>query len=281
VNVLVSSICFINHNKLHVGSEIYATFANRLIESTMENTPFDFRIATNRPDLFEEILQKWPDRVSILIDKLENNQVQVGPFNQLLKFFALKDIPESYDYVLYLDCDASFCKPIDMNLLKMHIEYIENQGYNGMVNRSYTNYLIGCLMEHEVYKEKLELSIKEGKEEFIPKNLFSHKFDFYDVTMENIPEEWKDATLPCEHIIFLKNETGKIQMVSDKISEFNDKLETQVNEPYIRCISDMEAFEIGISAKLAGFKFSEIDTYVHNDVLSVKFNGSNWEGVKL
>lgn len=272
MKILVSSICFINHNKLKAGSQIYATFANRLIKSAMEFTPFDFRLATNEPDLFKEALETWPDRFSLLVDKLEHNQVQVGPFNQLLKFFALKNIPQQYDYVLYLDCDAGFRAPINMDIVEKEVQLMESEGYNGMVNRAHTEYLMQCLTEHEQF----QLPGNEGK-----KNMFSHKFRFYNITSENIPVEWTDATLPCEHILFLKNESDRLQRMSDKISEFNDKLEIQVNQPYIECASDMEAFEIGISAKLAGYKFQELNSYHHHDVFQVTFNGSNWEKIKL
>jgi hypothetical protein len=259
----MTTICFINRAK--PGAEIYATFAKRLVDSALKYTNFDIRIATNEPELFEETLTLSP-RISLLVNRLEKNRVAVGPFNQLLKFFALKDIPETYDYVLYLDCDAGFVDTIDESLLKQEISAFEHAGYNGMVFRSSTEYLMQALHNHEDIHKK-------------DREMFSAKFIFYDVTTENIPEEWKDATLPCEHILFLKNESGKIQAMSDKISEFNDKLESQ--HDYVACASDMEAFELGISAKLAGFKFAELGTYIHNEVLKVKFNGSNWERVKL
>ena len=44
---------------------------------------------------------------------------------------------------------------------------------------------------------------------------------------------------------------------------------------------DMEAFEIGISAKLAGYNMGELGTYGHHDVLKVGFNSNNWEKIKL
>jgi len=59
MKILVSTICFIQPNKIKDGAEIYATFANRLIDSTMEKTNFDIRVATNRPELFSDALMNW------------------------------------------------------------------------------------------------------------------------------------------------------------------------------------------------------------------------------
>ena len=53
INILVSSICFINRNKS--GAEIYATFANRQIDDAMTKTPYDIRVITNEPELFEKV----------------------------------------------------------------------------------------------------------------------------------------------------------------------------------------------------------------------------------
>jgi hypothetical protein len=265
MKILVSTICFIQPNKIQYGSEIYATFANRLIDSTMENTNFDIRVATNRPELFSEALSKYGSRVSLLVDRLEDKQVWVGAFNQLLKFLALKDVPKKYDYVLYLDCDASFFKSMDDELVFNTIRMEESNGFNGMANRSDEGYFMQQLTDH-----------CSGVE-----NIFSAKFRLHNLTLDTAPIEWKTATMPCEHILLLKNEDDKLQIMSDKIAEFNKKLEAQLEQPYISCIPDMEAFELGISALIAGYKLGEINSYVHHDVLCVKFNGSNWEKIKL
>lgn len=266
MKILVTTICFIQSHKLEMGSEMYATFANRLIDSTMENSNFDIRVATNRPDLFSDALDKYGDRVSLLVDMLEDKRVAVGAFNQLLKFLALKDIPTEYDYVLYLDCDAGFFQNVNYQLLNQTVQHIESEGFNGLVNRAYTTYLMDCLKENDAGIG----------------NMFSAKFYLHKLTSTNIPEEWKDATLPCEHILFLKNEGNRLQIMSDKIAEFNKVLEAQdIETGYVACSPDMEAFELGIGARVAGYKFAELTGYVHHDVLGVKFNGSNWEGLKL
>lgn len=284
MKILVTTICFINHYKKEAGSEIYATYANRLIKSTMENTNFDIRVATNEPDLFTESLNTWPDRASLYVDRLEKNQVQVGPFNQLLKYIALKDIPSTYDYVLYLDCDSGFTDPIDTNELKEVIDIMETDGFNGLAMRPDTEYLLQSLENHKKLEKERDELIANGQlsEAHIhPKDMFAHKFRFYNVTLENINPEWIGASLPCEHILLLKNEFGRIQHMSDELSKFNDLLETQAGNAYIECVSDMEAFEIGISAKLAGFRFGQLTGDYHHRVFKVKYNGSNWERIKL
>jgi hypothetical protein len=265
MKILVSTICFIQPNKIKDGAEIYATFANRLIDSTMEKTNFDIRVATNRPELFSDALLKYGDRVSLFVDTLEDKQVWVGAFNQLLKFLALKDVPSKYDYVLYLDCDSSFFKTVDNELVTETITKLEENNQNGMVNRSGTGYFLQQLTEH-----------CSGIA-----NMFSAKFNFYNLNLNTVPPEWEDAPMPCEHILFLKNEDNKLQIMSDKIAEFNEKLESQIGQPYIACSPDMEAFELGIGVKVAGYKLAEIDSYIHHDVFCVKYNGSNWEKAKL
>jgi len=105
-NILISTICFINRNK--PGAEIYATFNNRLIDDVMNKTPFDIMITTNEIEHFKEKKLIFGDRIILREEKLENHRLTVAVFNQLLKFFSIKDIDIKYDWVLYLDCDAGF-----------------------------------------------------------------------------------------------------------------------------------------------------------------------------
>ena len=44
---------------------------------------------------------------------------------------------------------------------------------------------------------------------------------------------------------------------------------------------DMEAFEIGVSAFLAGYNVGEMGWGTSNEVLKVGFNHNNWEKVKI
>ena len=90
MNILVSTICFVNRQK--PGAEIYSTFAQRLIEDVMQKTPYDIMITTNEPEHFLNQKEIYGDRVIIRTELLETHRLTVGVFNQLLKFYSIKDI---------------------------------------------------------------------------------------------------------------------------------------------------------------------------------------------
>lgn len=98
MNILVSTICFVNRDK--PGAEIYATFAKRLINDIMTKTPYDIMVTTNEPEHFQDDIQNWGDRVTVRTELLENHRLVVGVFNQLLKFYTIKNIDSKYDWVL-------------------------------------------------------------------------------------------------------------------------------------------------------------------------------------
>ena len=108
-NIIVSAISFVNTEKR--GSEIYTTFAKRLINDVLTKTPYDVMVTTNRSDLFDDVSQS--ERVFIVQNDLESHRTHVGAFNQLLKFTAIKNINPKYDWVLYLDCDAGFIDKVN------------------------------------------------------------------------------------------------------------------------------------------------------------------------
>jgi hypothetical protein len=112
-NILVSAISFVNPTKN--GSEIYATFAKRLINDVLTKTPYDIMITTNNIDNFSDVIGLNNSKIIIRHELLENHKTHVGVFNQLLKFNTIKDIDKKYDWVLYLDCDAGFTEKIDVN----------------------------------------------------------------------------------------------------------------------------------------------------------------------
>jgi hypothetical protein len=114
--ILVSAISFVNERKN--GSEIYTTFAKRLIDDVLTKTPWDIMVSTNRGDLFQDISS---DRLTINEDKLENHKTHVGAFNQLLKFISIKDIDPLYDYVLYMDCDAGFVDNVNLDVINVDL----------------------------------------------------------------------------------------------------------------------------------------------------------------
>lgn len=286
MRLLVSTICFINFDK--PGAEIYATFANRLIDDVMSKSTWDIRVATNAPEKFQEALDKYGERVSVYVDMLENNRVAVGAFNQLLKYVALKDVPSQYDWVLYLDCDAGLRdQQVDDEIVQQHIDRWEEQGYDAIGVR--TNAILGNeLRHHEEQLAELQRLKDEGHQNpWVPMNLFSVKFNFYNITSETVDPSWLTASMPSEHFLLLKNTPdGRLQKMSDTISDFNKILIAQVDPDsptytHFPIISDMEAFELGVGAKVAGYNMGDAGDYGHNWALSINFNGSNWERIKL
>lgn len=274
MNILVSTICFINRNK--PGAEIYATFAKRLINDVMTKTPYDILVTTNEPEHFQDDLEKWGNRVSIRTERLENHRLVVGVFNQLLKFFTIKNIDSKYNWVLYLDCDAGFTGDWDIPQVENQISEWENAGFDMLGTR--TNAVLKYeLAEHERVMKIHEDELAKGNlNHYNPKTLFSDKFIFYNVSTENGPHDWMDAKLPSEHVFLVKNDE-KLQNMANIFEDFCFKFETQGQYPVT---IDMEAFEIGVSAKIAGYNMGDFGNYGLYHIIKVVCNHNNWEKVK-
>ena len=116
--ILVSTISFVNTEK--TGSEIYTTFAKRLVDDVLTKTHYDVMVSTNKSELFDDVSNL--DRVKINQVDLINHRTHVGAFNQLLKFYAIKDINSMYDWVLYLDCDAGFIEQINSDDIENYLK---------------------------------------------------------------------------------------------------------------------------------------------------------------
>ena len=269
MNLLVTTICFINRQK--PGAEIYGTkYAQRLIEDILTKTPYDIRVATNEPELFADIIANSNGRASVLHDSLSRNRVWVGEgmhFNQLLKYIAFKDIDSKYDWVMYLDCDTGLFESVNTHDIEQFLNRHLASGFDAHGTRI-DNTLIYALRTFE-----------SGQPE-----LFADKFKFYNVSTAHGPFEWLDATMPSEHIVLLQN-SPKLPIFCQHFDDFCTWFETQgpiadggKDIPYQT--QDMEAFEIGVSAELAGYKFRELGPD-QQALLKIKFNGSNWEGIKL
>jgi hypothetical protein len=274
LNILVSAICFVNRFK--PGAEIYATFAERQIRNVMVTTPYDYRLITNEPEHFVNVQNEYPERITIVCDKLENEKIMVGPFNQMLKYKTMKDVPLKYDWLWYMDCDAGICEPVDPVKIDETAARWDSQGIDAVGTRT------NAILEGELKDHEEKLKIWEAKKaagevnQYFTKNLFSDKFIFYNVSSQNGPFEWMKARLPSEHVLFLKN-GDKLAKMAYHFQEFNKKFESQPHDKIVTY--DMEAFEIGVSALLAGYNMDDFD-HVHNHILNVRFNYNNWEKVK-
>jgi hypothetical protein len=274
MNILVSTICFVNRDK--PGAEIYATFAKRLVNDIMTKTPYDIMVTTNEPEHFQEEIGTWGNRVTVRTELLENHRLVVGVFNQLLKFYTIKNIDSKYDWVLYLDCDAGLTGPWNVEEVENKINDWENQGYDILGTR--TNAILHSeLLQHEkVLKEHNDEVANGNINHYYGGTLFSNKFLFYNVSSENGPFEWFDAKLPSEHVLLVKND-DKLEKMASIFEDFCFKFETQGEYPVT---VDMEAFEIGVSAKLAGYNMGDFGNDGLYHVIKVICNHNNWEKVK-
>jgi hypothetical protein len=258
-NILVSTISFVNKQK--EGSEIYATFAKRLINDVLTKTPYDIMVSTNQQDSFLEIAKENSERVFIKQEYLANHKTHVGAFNQLLKFYAIQNIDKKYDWVLYLDCDAGFTDKIDVEDLEAHIDMWEARGHDMVALRT-----------NATYVESEERYIKSLANQSNDYNLFDAKFRFY-----GIKPEWRGSCFPSEHILLIKN-NEKLEVMANEFEKFCTLFETQ--DTIYPVTYDMEAFEIGVSAFLAGYNVGEMDWGNQCQVLKVGFNYNNWENIK-
>lgn len=274
MNILISTICFVNRNK--PGAEIYSTFTQRLIEDVMSKTPFDIMVTTNESEHYTEQKEKYGERIIVRTDLLENHRLTVGPFNQLLKFLSIKNIDSKYDWVLYLDCDAGLKDTWDVQKVEDMLRRKTSEGYDFLGTR--TNcILFSELLDHEKRIEEYNKLIESGEQNpYFTPNLFSSKFIFYEVSSEKGPKYWFDAKLPSEHVLLIKNDE-KLPKMCQIFEDFCFKFETQTENPITW---DMEAFEIGVSAKISGYNMGEMDNYELYHLIQVVCNLNNWEKVK-
>ena len=228
MNILISTICFISENR--VGSRIYTTFANRLIDDVMTKSPFDMMLTTNMVEDFLDAKNKWGDRLSIVNNTLTNHKVDVKVFNQLLKFLAFCNIDSKYDYVVYLDCDQGMFENINLSEIEVKFKEWDDSGYDMFALRTDTTYKT----ELEKYNNYYKLEIKNYWEQ----PLFYNKFIFYGVNPNLI-----GACLPSEHMIIFKN-NYKLPIMSLEFEKFCYLFESQDQSQPVTV--DMEAFEIGV-----------------------------------
>jgi hypothetical protein len=258
-NILVSTISFVNNTKQ--GSEIYSTFAKRLVNDVLTKTPYDVLVNTNNIDNFKDVIDLNNDKVTIRYQNLEGHKTHVGAFNQLLKFYAIKEIDKKYDWVLYLDCDAGFTDSINVESLEKQIDSWESQGFDLVALRTNATY------------DWAEIEYLDTINNNTPKKLFDDKFRFY-----GLHPEWSGSKLPSEHILLIKNDE-KLEKMAYEFEKFCTHFETQ--DPNNIITFDMEAFEIGVSAKLAGYNMGEMGWQNENQILKVGFNFNNWEKIKI
>jgi hypothetical protein len=236
---------------IDVGQTLYLEAAKRLTQEILEQTDSDILISTNNTEFFSDASQ---DRVTVR-NNIPQNQIlkyQGGEFNYNTKHFAFKDIPESYDVIVYLDCDIKLEGWTEQSKQKI-IELC--QSYNFIATR------LNCVLEGEInsYKNKRPC-------------LFQHKIHSYDLLDKlSYGDDLLRAQLPSEHFLIISNEEGKVKKFQEKWQEYDEYL--QVKNGLGGSWGD--GFEMGIAARYAGLHKTH-DTNLWNTLFGFKFNGNKY-----
>lgn len=237
------------------GQKLYLEAAKKLVVEILEQTDSDILLSTNNINFFEDI----SDNRLTIRNNISENQIlmyQGGEFNYNTKHFAFKDIPESYDIIVYLDCDIKLEGWTEMSKQKI-IELCQN--YNFIATR------LNCVLEGEIdsYKNKRPC-------------LFQHKIHSYDL-LDRLSEDddLLNSQLPSEHFFIILNEEGKIKKFQEKWEEYDKYLQAKNGLGG----SWGDGFEIGIAARYAGLHKTH-DTNLWNTLLGFKFNGNKYTETK-
>ena len=86
----------------------YLLSAKNLTNEILKNTKHDVLISTNNTDYFNELNT---DRC-LVRNNIQSSSIfkYGGEFNYNLKHHSFINIPEKYDYIVYLDCDIKLTK---------------------------------------------------------------------------------------------------------------------------------------------------------------------------
>lgn len=235
---------------IDTGQIMYLEAAKRLCNEILEQTTHDILLTTNNPEFFSDIIS---DRISIRNNLRENNILKYGSeFNYNLKYLAFENIPDTYEYIIYLDCDIK---------LDSWKESSDDFMINTMSNYDFGADRLNCTLIGEV------LHLEEKGH-----TLFQHKIRSYDILERfNRDEDIFNSQLPSEHFFILKNESDKVKKFFEKWEEFNSYLE---NKQGIGG-SWGDGFEIGISARYAGFhSVLPMNPFYWKETLGFQFNGN-------
>ncbi len=232
------------------GNKMYLESAKRLINEILVLTEQDIYLSTNNSAFFEEITSP---RCFIRNNIKEEDVLNYGTeFNYNLKYNAFENLPESYDIILYLDCDIK---------LKEWTKHSEEYIKNTFIQYDFGATRLNCSMQGSVEEYR-----KTGT------TLFSHKINSYKIL-----EKYSDnddimlSLLPSEHFLIFKNDKEKIKKFYQKWSELNS---------YLQSINGQggswgDGFEIGISARYAGYH-NPIEVSAWPSILGLEFNGNKF-----
>lgn len=231
---------------------LYLESAKRLISEILEQTSHDVLLSTNNYDFFSDIIS---ERCKVRNNIKEDSILEYGTeFNFNLKHHAFIDIPEIYDYIIYIDCDIKLTSWTNDSDLFMT---------NEMVNYEFSADRLNAILIDDVKRFKTGTPC-----------LFSHKISSYDI-IERYSEDddIMNSRLPSEHIFIIKNDKDKVIKFQEKWEELNNYLQSKNGLGG----SWGDGFEIGISLRYAGYRnFINLSPYYWNVVLGFNFNGNKF-----
>ena len=231
------------------GNPMYLGATSRLIDEILEQTDFDIILTTNRIDSFED---KPIERVKIRNIKYSDLvfSFDMG-FNYNLKFLCFEDIPEIYDYLIYLDGDIK----------------LEGWGINSI------NLIEQLLQSSEVIGTRFNAVLKNEYQHYLDGigHTFSHKIHSYEIEKYELNDDIFESRLPSEHFLILKNIPSKMNIFANHWKDMNYYLQSKNGMGGSHC----DAFEIGISLRKASFNDIHDMSYGTSVVdLGFKFNGN-------
>lgn len=233
-----------------INDNAYIYSAIKLSQEILSQTHHDLIISTNKPELFNDILN---DRLTIR-NNIDNSSVYKlkNEFNYNLKHFAFRNIPTSYDYIIYLDCD------IKLNLWSSSSDI----------------FMTDTMSKYEFGADRLDCYLRNEVSYYISgkRCLFSHKIQNYNILERfDINDDIMNSRLPSEHFLILKNDPKKIIKFQEKWEEQNIYLQsTNCN-----ACSWGDGFEIGIAARYAGYhNVYNISASNWKNILGFQFNGN-------
>jgi hypothetical protein len=232
----------------------YAIYSIQLINDILTKTNHDVFISTDCPEYFslnERVIIKHID-----LDKDKNKKN--NSFNYNLKYYCFENLPEKYDIIIYLDCDTKLTLWNDINF-ENYINFQWDRGYNFIGTRINAN-LNYHLFNHE----------KTGID------LFSHKIEAYEIKSDTINKNWLDAGMPSEHYFIMKYNKEQMDIFCKTWKNFNKIMQDKNNET-----TWGDAFEIGISAREAGYVLSSANCAGIDNSFEIEFNGNKKMCVKL
>jgi hypothetical protein len=237
---------------IDTGNDFYLSSSKRLITELLEKTPYDVLVSTNNHIYYNDIVS---DRCIVRNNIRENSILRYGTeFNYNLKHHAFLDIPNKYEYIIYLDCDIKLTK----------------------WDSESENFVNSEMSDYDFFADRLSAVLIDDVNRFNRNEpcLFSHKIKSYDIIERyDLDDKIMMSKLPSEHIFILKNQPEKIKKFQEKWEELNNYLQSKNGIGG----SWGDGFEIGISSNYAEFdKYFNLSPYYWSQILGFTFNGNKF-----